>query len=204
MSQKVHPKFFSFCYLSFQACSRVHQGAWGCIMLGLWSMNILSCLKLQHELTITSSLSSNTSKHHAIFYHLQHVCVFLLFNNSMGNKWFNFKFSFQSIYITILCLTCFLTRYLQFIMFKFYHVLALGQMFCLQVNQYSHHFNYLPKFSPQHFGHSLDYNIFQLQVSFNACAHPINPMGIHFLCCVHGNEHTRTHDVVCDIFVTIM
>jgi hypothetical protein len=29
------------------------------------------------------------------------------------------------------------------------------------------------------------------------------PYGIHFLCCVHGNEHTRTHDVVCDTFVAI-
>jgi hypothetical protein len=23
------------------------------------------------------------------------------------------------------------------------------------------------------------------------CTHPINPMGIHLLCCAHGNEHTR-------------
>jgi hypothetical protein len=32
----------------------------------------------------------------------------------------------------------------------------------------------------------------------------ISPMGIHLLCCAHGNEHTRTHDVVHDIFITTM
>jgi hypothetical protein len=28
-------------------------------------------------------------------------------------------------------------------------------------------------------------------------------MGIHLLCCAHNNEHTRTHDVFCDIFLAI-
>jgi hypothetical protein len=28
-------------------------------------------------------------------------------------------------------------------------------------------------------------------------------MGIHFLRCVHGNEHTKTHDAICDTFVAI-
>jgi hypothetical protein len=28
------------------------------------------------------------------------------------------------------------------------------------------------------------------------CTHPIDPMGIHFLCCFHGNEHTWTHDAI--------
>jgi hypothetical protein len=28
-------------------------------------------------------------------------------------------------------------------------------------------------------------------------------MGINFLCCVHGNEHTKTHDAICDAFVAI-
>jgi len=36
------------------------------------------------------------------------------------------------------------------------------------------------------------------------CTHPINPMGIHILCCTHGNEHTRTHDAIHDTFATIM
>ncbi len=35
------------------------------------------------------------------------------------------------------------------------------------------------------------------------CVHPIDLMGIHFLCCVHGNEHTITHDAICDTFVAI-
>jgi len=34
------------------------------------------------------------------------------------------------------------------------------------------------------------------------CTHPIDPMGIHFLCCVHGNECTRTHDAIHDTFVS--
>jgi hypothetical protein len=28
-------------------------------------------------------------------------------------------------------------------------------------------------------------------------------MGIHLLHFAHGNEHTKTHDEVCDIFATI-
>jgi hypothetical protein len=35
------------------------------------------------------------------------------------------------------------------------------------------------------------------------CTHPINPMGIHFLHCAHGNEHIGTHDAVRDTFVVI-
>jgi len=35
------------------------------------------------------------------------------------------------------------------------------------------------------------------------CVHPIDLMGIHFLCRVHGNEHTITHDAICDTFVAI-
>jgi hypothetical protein len=35
------------------------------------------------------------------------------------------------------------------------------------------------------------------------CTHPIDPMGIHLLCCAHGNECTGTHDVICDTFVAI-
>ncbi len=36
------------------------------------------------------------------------------------------------------------------------------------------------------------------------CTHPMDPICIHFLCCVHGHECIRTHDVVCDTFVTIV
>jgi hypothetical protein len=28
-------------------------------------------------------------------------------------------------------------------------------------------------------------------------------MGVHLLCCAHGNEHIRTHDVIRDTFVAI-
>jgi hypothetical protein len=35
------------------------------------------------------------------------------------------------------------------------------------------------------------------------CTHPIDPMGVHFLCCVHGNKHTRTHDAIHDTFFVI-
>jgi hypothetical protein len=35
------------------------------------------------------------------------------------------------------------------------------------------------------------------------CTHPIDFMGIHLLCCVHGNECTGTHDAICDTFATI-
>ncbi len=34
--------------------------------------------------------------------------------------------------------------------------------------------------------------------------HPIYLMGIHLLHCAHGNECTKTHDVIRDNFVAIM
>jgi len=35
------------------------------------------------------------------------------------------------------------------------------------------------------------------------CTHPINPMGIHLLHCVHGNECIKTHDAICLTFAFI-
>jgi hypothetical protein len=35
------------------------------------------------------------------------------------------------------------------------------------------------------------------------CTHPIDPMGIHLLHCTWGNKQTKTHDVVCNIFVVV-
>jgi hypothetical protein len=35
------------------------------------------------------------------------------------------------------------------------------------------------------------------------CTHPIDSMGIHILCCVHGNECIKTYDVICNTFTTI-
>jgi len=36
------------------------------------------------------------------------------------------------------------------------------------------------------------------------CTHPIDPIGIHLLHCTHGNEHTRTHDVIRDTILAIV
>jgi hypothetical protein len=36
------------------------------------------------------------------------------------------------------------------------------------------------------------------------CKHPINSMGIHLLCCAHGNKHTIIHDAICNTFTTIV
>jgi len=36
------------------------------------------------------------------------------------------------------------------------------------------------------------------------CTHPIDPMGIHLLHYVHGNECTWTHDAIRDTFAAIM
>jgi hypothetical protein len=36
------------------------------------------------------------------------------------------------------------------------------------------------------------------------CTHPIDFTNIHFLHCAHGNEHIGTHDVICNIFATIV
>jgi hypothetical protein len=33
--------------------------------------------------------------------------------------------------------------------------------------------------------------------------HPIDFIGIHLLCCTHGNKHIGTHDIVCNTFATI-
>jgi hypothetical protein len=36
------------------------------------------------------------------------------------------------------------------------------------------------------------------------CVHTSHwPYGIHFLCCVHGNERAKTHGVICNTFATI-
>jgi hypothetical protein len=37
-----------------------------------------------------------------------------------------------------------------------------------------------------------------------ACIHPIDPMGIHFLYCVHSNKCTQTHDVIRNTLVAII
>jgi hypothetical protein len=54
---------------------------------------------------------------------------------------------------------------------EFYHVLAQGRAFGLQLDQSFQPFNYLFHFSSQHFVWNLDYHIPQLQASLNVCAH---------------------------------
>jgi hypothetical protein len=36
------------------------------------------------------------------------------------------------------------------------------------------------------------------------CTHPIGPIGVHLLCCTHGNRHMGTHDAIHDTFASIV
>ncbi len=54
------------------------------------------------------------------------VCVFFHLNNSLGNKWFNFKIPSWSVYTIIPFPTCSPTGYFKPIMLEFYHVLGKG------------------------------------------------------------------------------
>jgi hypothetical protein len=56
-----------------------------------------------------AQVDNNTSKWLAIFYRPQHARVFFPLNNSLGNKWFNFKISSWSVYTIIPFLACFST-----------------------------------------------------------------------------------------------
>jgi hypothetical protein len=42
-----------------------------------------------------------------------------------------------------------------------------------------------------------------VSIPWCVCTHPIDPMGIYLLHCVHGNERTGTHDAIHDTFATI-
>ncbi len=35
------------------------------------------------------------------------------------------------------------------------------------------------------------------------CDQPLDPMGIHFLCCAHDGDKTTSHDIMQDVFVSI-
>ncbi len=85
---------------------------------------------------------------------------------------------------------------------EFYHVLAQGQAFGLQINQSSQPFIFF------NFLHNTLYPIWTTPSSIAGiprcvCTHLIDPMGIHLLCCAHNNECTKTHDAICDTFVAI-
>ncbi len=62
--------------------------------------------------------------------------IFLLLNNSLNNKWFDFKIPFQSVYTIIPSLTCSPIGYLKPIVIEFYHVPTLGQAFGLQFDNF--------------------------------------------------------------------
>jgi hypothetical protein len=57
------------------------------------------------------------------------------------------------------------------IVLGFYHVLAQGQVFGLQLDESFQPFNYLPHFFPCWFIRNSDYFIPQLLVSFDVCTH---------------------------------
>jgi len=88
-------------------------------------------LKALHESTITPSFFDNTSRRHVISYRPQFAHVFFCLNNSLGNKWFNFKIPSRSIYTIIPFPTCSPTGYPKPIVPKSYHILVQGRVFSL-------------------------------------------------------------------------
>jgi hypothetical protein len=119
--------------------------------------------------------SSNTSRWHVMFFHCpQPMCIFFHLNNSLGNKWFNLKIPSQSIDTIIPFLACSPTFWLSSLVFSIALRTQLGLL------------------------HPSITGILQC-----LCTHPIDPMGIHLLCYIHGNKCIGTHDVICDTFVTI-
>ncbi len=83
-----------------------------------------------------------------------------------------------NICIIIHILACSSTRYLKPIVLRSYHVSALRRVLGLQLDQLPQPFDYFPYPSPQHSKHDLDYHIFQLQVSLNACAHILSMLQV--------------------------
>lgn len=131
-------------------------------------------------------------------YHPEFMYVFFLLNNSSGNKWVDFKIPFEAfapldpfqhaLWQNIWNPLCsglgtgsWLTIWPIFLAF-----LLVSLIFSTRLQTRLK----LPYPSVVGF----------LQCM---CTYPIDPICIHFLCCVHGNEHIRIHDVVCNTFVTI-
>jgi len=42
-----------------------------------------------------------------------------------------------------------------------------------------------------------------LGLSHSICGQPLDPMGIHLLCCACGRERTTSHDIMQDAFASI-
>ncbi len=131
-----------------------------------------------------------------IFYHPQLVGVFFFLNNSLGNKWFNFKVLFLNVCTIIPLLTWFLMRYLKPMCSNFIMLWPIGG--CLVYNSTN-----LP---------NLFHNVLNMTwtTSFFNCKYPSmcvhtfsRPMGIHLLRCAHGNERTKTHNEVVTFLLSL-
>ncbi len=139
-----------------------------------------------------------------IFYHPQPMHVFLHLNNSSGNKWFNFKIPFRNAYTIIPFQACSPTRHL-----KPHHAQILscsgsrvGVCFIIRPVFLAFQLSSLVFYTTLCTRFGLPY---PLITGIPQCVytHCINPMGIHLLCCVHGNKHIRTHDAIHNTFVAI-
>jgi hypothetical protein len=121
-----------------------------------------------------------------------HMSFFCL-NNSLGNKWFNFKISFWIVYTIIPFSTCSLVRYLKPIMLEI--LLCSGP----KVGAWFTYRLIFPTFllSSLIFFHNA-LNVIWIIPSFNCrfcwcvCTHPINPMGICLLHYVPNNKHIES------------
>jgi hypothetical protein len=70
-------------------------------------------------------LFENISKWHVIFYHSLLIYIIFCLNNSLNNKWFDFKILYWNICTIILFSThCSLKGYMKSIMLKFDHVIT--------------------------------------------------------------------------------
>jgi len=115
--------------------------------------------------------------------------VFFHLNNSLNNKWFNFKIPSWNICTITPFLTCFLTGHLKLIMLEFYHVLTKGMHLAYNSTNLPNLLIIFPNFL-----HNTSYMTWTTPsvILHCVCTHPINLMGIHLLHCVHGNQHTKT------------
>ncbi len=134
------------------------------------------------------------------FYHPKLVRVFFHLNNSLNNKWFNFKIPFWNICTITPFPTCSLMGHLKFIMPEFYYVIAKGMHLASNLTNLPNLLIIFPNFL-----HNTSYMTWTTPslILHYVCTHPINLMGIHLLHCVHGNEQTKTHDAIYNTFVVI-
>jgi len=47
-------------------------------------------------------------------------------------------------------------------------------------------------------------HLLALRLSNDICGQPLNSMGIHLFCCIHGKERMTSHDAMWDAFASIM